>query len=71
MMATFDIVNIGYSDGASRVRPRYPNDKQYMQGYNAGYDSTKADKLEDDYPVSFPDGKGGVSKGTQMKFPLD
>ena len=70
-MATFDIVNIGYSDGAGRVRPRYPNDNQYMQGYNAGYGSTKADTLEDDYSVSFPDGNGGVSKGTQMKFPLD
>ena len=61
-----DLVNVGYADGANRSKPRKPDNKEYMEGYTLGYDSTLS--LEDDYGVEYPDGNGGVSKGTQLKL---
>lgn len=67
-----DKENVGYADGANRIsRPRYPNDKEYMKGYREGFNSTESPSLEEDYTVTFPDGKGGVATGKQLKLPFE
>lgn len=32
----FALINLGYSDGVNKARPRFPNDSEYMEGYDLG-----------------------------------
>ena len=69
--AMIDKENLGYSDGANRLnRPRYPEDKEYMNGYTKGFKTTEKKPLDDDYTITFSDGKGGLSSGKQLKLPF-